>query len=51
MTFHGIGKAKKESLLKKFGSIEGIKKADILEIAKIKGINEDLARKIKENLD
>ncbi len=47
----GIGKVKKESLLKKFGSIEGIKKADILEITKIKGINEDLARKIKENLD
>lgn len=47
----GIGEKKKQELLKKFGSIEGIKKASILEISSIKGINEELARIIKENLD
>ena len=47
----GIGKKRKQELLKKFGSIEGIKKASLEEIEKIKGINENLARKIKEFLD
>ena len=47
----GIGAKKKQELLKTFGSIEEIKKANIEEITKIKGINPDLARKIKENLD
>ena len=46
----GIGKKKKQELLKKFGSIEGIKKADILEISEIKGITKELARKIKNIL-
>jgi len=46
----GIGEKKKQELLKKFGSIEGIKKADILEITKIKGITEELAKNIKKNL-
>ena len=46
----GIGEKKKQELLKKFGSIEGIKKADILEISEIKGITEELARKIKSIL-
>ena len=47
----GIGEKKRQELLKKFGSIEKIKKADIREIASVKGINEELARKIKEKLD
>jgi len=47
----GIGEKKKQELLKQFGSIEGIKKASLEEITKIKGINEVLARKIKEKLD
>ena len=46
----GIGEKKKQELLKKFGSIEGIKKADILEISQVKGITEELARKIKKEL-
>ena len=46
----GIGEKKKQELLKNFGSIEGIKKADILEISEIKGITEELARKIKKEL-
>jgi len=47
----GIGPKKKEELFRIFGSLEGIKKAKIEEIAKIKGINEKLAKIIKENLE
>ena len=46
----GIGKKKKQELLKEFGSIEEIKKAEIKELTKIKGITEELARKIKKEL-
>ena len=44
----GIGKVKKQELLKKFGSVENIKKADIKELMKGKGITEKLAEKIKQ---
>lgn len=47
----GIGIKRKQELLKTFGSIEEIKKANIEEITKINGINTELARKIKEKLD
>lgn len=47
----GIGQKKKEELLRKFGSVQGIKKATIEEITKIKGINENLAKIIKQNLE
>jgi len=47
----GIGEKKKKELLKTFGSVESIKKADVIEIAKVRGINEELARKIKKELD
>ena len=46
----GIGTTKKALLLKKFGSVQKIKEADVEEIAKVKGINEELARKIKDEL-
>ncbi len=46
----GIGEKKRELLLKEFGSVENIKKADLSKLMQIKGINEALARKIKENL-
>ena len=46
----GVGIAKKAMLLKQFGSVQNIAKADVEEIAKIKGINEDLATKIKQSL-
>ena len=43
----GIGEAKKKELLKHFGSIKKIREADIEEIAKVKGINLELAKTIK----
>ena len=46
----GIGEVKKNALLKRFGSIKKIAEADVEEISKVKGINLDLAKKIKESL-
>ena len=50
-SIYGIGDKKREALLKKFGSVEKIKKASIEELQEIKGINEELAKKIKEELE
>ena len=47
----GIGEVKKNALLKKFGSTKKISEANIEEIMKIKGINEELAKKIKNELN
>jgi excinuclease ABC subunit C len=47
----GIGEKKRTLLLKKFGSVAKIKEASIEEISEIKGINVDLAKKIKEELE
>ncbi len=46
----GIGQVKKQELLKRFGDVEKIKDAKLEELTKIKGINENLARTIKEEL-
>ena len=46
----GIGEKKRTLLLKNFGSVKKIKEASIEELTKVKGINEDLAKKIKETL-
>ena len=48
---YGIGDIKKKELLKKFGSTVKIAEASIEEITQIKGINEELAKKIKEQLN
>ena len=47
----GVGTTKKALLLKKFGSVQKIKEADVGEITKVKGINEELAQKIKDELN
>ena len=47
----GIGEVKKQALLKEFGSVEKIKHATVEELTKIKGINENMAIKIKEELE
>lgn len=43
---NGIGKVKKQALLKHFGSVEKIKKASIEELMQVKGITKELAEKI-----
>lgn len=45
---HGIGKVKKQALLKKFGSLEKMKQASIKELMEVKGINEEIAKQIKD---
>lgn len=47
----GIGDVRKKELLKKFGSVQKIAQADIAEITEVKGIHEELARKIKKELN
>ena len=47
---NGIGEVKKKELLKRFGSVEKISEASIEELTSVKGINEDLAKKILEEL-
>ena len=44
----GIGPAKRKALLQKFGTVENIKNASIEEIMGVKGITEEIARKLKE---
>lgn len=44
----GIGKVKKQALLKKFGSVEKIKQASIKELMEVNGIDKELAIKIKQ---
>lgn len=46
----GIGEEKKKELLKKFGSVEKVKEATIEEIKEVKGISENLARRIIQEL-
>lgn len=46
----GIGKARKEALLKRFGSIEGIRRASIEEISSVPGISKELAARISSYL-
>ena len=43
----GIGEVKKKALLKHFGSIKKVKEASIEELTSVKGITENLAKKIK----
>ena len=46
----GIGEKKRTALLKKFGSVNKIKEADIEELMQVKGINLALAEKLKNEL-
>jgi len=51
-SIEGIGRAKALQIYENnFDSIEKIKKASIEDLAKIKGISKDLAKKIKDNLE
>lgn len=49
-TIPGIGPKRKKALLRKFGSMEGIKEASIEEIASTPGMNKKLAQKVKSYL-
>jgi len=44
----GIGEIRKKELLKRFGSIEGIKKASVEEVCEVKGITIEIAERLKK---
>ena len=44
----GIGEVKKKELLKHFGSVKKIKEASIEELTSVKGITNEIAKRIKE---
>jgi excinuclease ABC subunit C len=46
----GIGAKRKKALLRRFGSLKGIREASVDELASVSGITKGLAQKIKENL-
>jgi excinuclease ABC subunit C len=46
----GIGPQRRKNLLRHFGSVAVIKEASPEELACVKGMNKNLARKIKEYL-
>lgn len=43
----GIGPVKRKALLQKFGTVENIKNATIEELMQVKGISEEIAKKLK----
>jgi excinuclease ABC subunit C len=49
-SIHGIGPKRKKALLKKFGSVEGIKQASLEELSQTEGITLALAKKVKQEL-
>jgi excinuclease ABC subunit C len=49
-TIPGIGPKRKKALLRKFGSVKGIREAPLAEIASTVGFTESLAQRVKENI-
>ena len=46
----GVGAVRRKALLRRFGSVQGIEKASVEELASVPGIGPDLAAKIKAQL-
>jgi len=46
----GVNKSRKQALLRVFGSVERLRKAETEEIARVPGVGEKVAREIKERL-
>jgi excinuclease ABC subunit C len=46
----GVGPSRRRSLLKQFGSLDGIRVASVDELAQVSGIPRDVAIAIKEHL-
>jgi excinuclease ABC subunit C len=46
----GIGPKRKRALLRKFGSLKGVREASVEEIASTVGFTKTLAEKVKESL-
>jgi excinuclease ABC subunit C len=50
-TIPGIGPARRKALLDKFGSIDEIRDAQVIELSSLSGITPELAQSIKDNLE
>lgn len=48
---HGVGPTRRKRLLKTFGSVDGVRRASVEEIASVPGVNRPLARKIHDVLN
>jgi excinuclease ABC subunit C len=46
----GVNKSRKQALLRVFGSVERLRKADVEKIAQVSGVGERVARGIKDAL-
>jgi len=46
----GIGPRKKKGLLKRFGTVQGIREGSLDDLLQVEGINRSLAQRIKETL-
>jgi len=46
----GIGPKRRQALLKRFGSVEGIREASVSELVEVRGMNQELAETLKERL-
>jgi len=46
----GIGPAKRKALLQTFGSLDGLRKAEVDELTDVRGITRELAERLKEEL-
>jgi excinuclease ABC subunit C len=46
----GIGPTRRKALLKRFGSLDGIREATLEELASVRGMTRDAAQAVKENL-
>ena len=46
----GIGNKRRQLLIRHFGGLQGVSKASIIELAKVSGINKNLAKKIYETI-
>jgi excinuclease ABC subunit C len=46
----GVNKSRKQALLREFGSVERLRKAEVEDIARVPGVGERLAAQIKSTL-
>ena len=46
----GIGEKRRTYLLQHFGGLQGLKKAGVDELAKLKGISKEIAKRLYEHL-
>ncbi|HUW95467.1 MAG TPA: helix-hairpin-helix domain-containing protein, partial [Anaerolineae bacterium] len=46
----GVGPKRRRALLRRFGSLDAIRQASLDDLASVRGMNESMARKVREAL-